>query len=42
MPAPLAIPDLIERIVVGPIDDKTLANYLDALDRLMLIEPLPA
>lgn len=26
----------------GPIDDKTLANYLDALDRLMLTEPLPA
>lgn len=26
----------------GPIDDKTLTNYLDALDRLMLIEPLSA
>ena len=26
----------------GPIDDKTLTNYLDALDRLMLTEPLPA
>ena len=26
----------------GPIDDRTLANYLDALDRLMLVEPLPA
>lgn len=26
----------------GAIDDRTLANYLDALDRLMLIEPLPA
>lgn len=26
----------------GAIDDKTLANYLDALDRLMLTEPLPA
>lgn len=26
----------------GPIDDRTLAGYLDALDRLMLIEPLPA
>lgn len=26
----------------GPIDDKTLTNYLDALDRLMLTEQLPA
>lgn len=26
----------------GPIASETLANYLDALDRLMLIEPLPA
>ena len=26
----------------GPIDERTLANYLDALERLMLIEPLPA
>lgn len=26
----------------GPIDDRTLTNYLDALDRLMLTEPLPA
>lgn len=26
----------------GPIDDRTLGNYLDALGRLMLIEPLPA
>ena len=26
----------------GPIDDQTVVNYLDALDRLMLIEPLPA
>lgn len=25
----------------GPIDDRTLGNYLDALDRLMLVEPLP-
>lgn len=24
----------------GPIDDRTLGNYLDALDRLMLVEPL--
>lgn len=26
----------------GPIAADTLANYLDALDRLMLVEPLPA
>lgn len=26
----------------GPIATETLSNYLDALDRLMLIEPLPA
>lgn len=26
----------------GPIDDKTVGNYLDALERLMLIEPVPA
>lgn len=26
----------------GPIDDRTLGNYLDALERLMLVEPLPA
>lgn len=25
----------------GPIDDRTLGNYLDALDRLMLVENLP-
>ena len=25
----------------GPIDARTLGNYLDALDRLMLVEPLP-
>ncbi|WRS31023.1 DUF4143 domain-containing protein [Actinomycetaceae bacterium MB13-C1-2] len=28
--------------VQGPIAPQTLTNYLDALDRLMLIEPLPA
>lgn len=26
----------------GPVASETLTNYLDALDRLMLIEPLPA
>lgn len=26
----------------GPIASETLSNYLDALDRLMLVEPLPA
>lgn len=26
----------------GPIATETLSNYLDALDRLMLVEPLPA
>jgi len=26
----------------GPVASETLANYLDALDRLMLVEPLPA
>lgn len=26
----------------GPIASETLANYLDALDRLLLVEPLPA
>lgn len=26
----------------GPIDDRTLSNYLDALERLMLVEPVQA